>query len=275
MMRVKPADDRAPHRAFFLSWRGMVLTGLWLAGFSGCVYLRLLEFQNQLAQFDQFFRVEVDGRFILHILEPKITSQDLIYLSSLDPSRRETGEAGETWYYVFQKLKPDSTLDDPETQIVFALGFNEKKRLAVVTFSPLFLKIVPPEFLEQSLRSLGKAEIDKKQRQLRAKPESLPKIKQALPSRELIEKGLGIPFSNSVKDATAHVTYRYRLQPPEGDPVKDVEDRRKAVVELFFKADSNKLTKMDANFAGLKITIHYEKLAESGGPPPAPAGPAG
>ncbi|MFB3786928.1 MAG: hypothetical protein ACE15F_11230 [bacterium] len=272
-MREKPADARTPHRAFFLSWRGAWLTGLLLAAFSGCVYLRLLEFQNQLAQFDQFFRVEVDGRFILHILEPKILSQDLIYLSSLDPSRRETGEAGETWYYVFQKLKPDSTLDSPDTQIVFSLGFNEKQRLVAVTFSPLFLKIVPPEFLEQSLRSLGKAEIDKKNRQLRAKPESLPKIKQALPTRALIEKGLGIPFSSTVQDATANVTYRYRLQPPEGVTVKDPENRRKAVVELFFKSGNNKLTKMDANFAGLKITIHYEKLADPESPPP--TGPAG
>lgn len=274
-MREKTAKHYTRHRAAWRKGWGALFLGWLIFSLTGCVYLRLLEFQNQLAQFDQFFRVEVDGRFILHILEPKITSQDLIYLSSLEPSRREAEESGETWYYVFQKLRSDSSLDNPDTHITFALRFSEKQRLTAVTFSPLFLKIVPPEFLEQSIRSLGHADVDRKKRQLRANPESLPRITQALPGRSEIVQGLGDPFATEVKDQSDCLIYRYRLQPPDGGKDEDKEERRKAVVELLFNPLNGKLTKMDANFAGLKITIHYEKLAAPGSPQSVKGGAGG
>ena len=44
---------------------------------SGCVWLRLLEIKNQLAEFDDNVRIEVANRhFIVHLLRPVLLSQD-------------------------------------------------------------------------------------------------------------------------------------------------------------------------------------------------------
>ncbi|CAL1238885.1 hypothetical protein [Candidatus Methylocalor cossyra] len=227
-------------------------------GLAGCVWLRLLEVKNQLAEFDQNLRVQVvHDYFIVHFLHPVLLSDDFIELAKLRPSRVATLPEGYRWFLDF-RMEGGKGRNQPGKTLVFAMTFTPEDRLAAFEFSPLFLQMAPPAFLEASLRSLGRGKVDQGKQQLKVDPEDLPKLSARLPDRRTILAVLGPPVEQSRQDDLLVLLYRFKA---DAEPVEpEYESRRLAEAKLFFDPAKDELVRLAGRFAGLKLSIDYRKL---------------
>lgn len=258
-MKWRNEADRWPYRPRKRwAWVGLSLC---LLSMTGCVYLRLLAIKNQLARFDQYFRVEASDSFTLHFLEPKLFGKDVEYLSELQPTVKTSSGEGEEWTFLFKKMRSETEeSSEAETDIFFVFRFNREGLLTSLTFSPVLVRIAPPEFLELSLRSLGNANVDKKKRQIAGNLENLPKLKKPLPHREEILRYLGEPISEEPVEDSLLTTYHYRLDTEVKSP--EQEKRRLSLARLYFDPKTRELMRFYGRFAGMKISINYRKLVD-------------
>lgn len=246
--------------------RGLVLC--LFVGLAGCVWFRLLEIKNQLADFDENIRVEVVERhFILKFLNPVLLSDDFVYLSKLRPSRIETlAGGGYRWFLDFH-LDPNLERDLKSRIVSFSMTWTQKHKLTAFGFSPLFLEMAPPAFLEASIRSLGVGKVDQDKKQLKVDPEDLPRITARLPRLGDITRVMGPPLERKTEDGLMLLVYRFKA---DASPVdKEYEDRKIAEARLYFDIGRDELVRLKGRFAGLKLSIDYRKLmAASGGDDP-------
>jgi len=239
-----------------------LLFSVFLFSLSGCVYLRLLEAKNQLADFERNFRVQVaGGYFHLDFLNPVLLSDDFRYLTKLHPSRIEKLPQGYKWYLDFRQTESGAL---PGKTIVFGMTFDRENRLSGWDFSPVFLEMAPAAFLEASIRSLGKGKVDEGRRQLKVDAEDLPKVSPPPPNRQKILDVLGSPAEQSVKDGMTLYVYRFKA---DAIPVGEEDEKRRiAVAKLYFNPVTDELIKMSSRFVGLKVAIDYRKLTRSSSP---------
>lgn len=249
--------------------RGLVLGLLLLS--MGCVWLRLLEIKNQLNEFGEYFRIEIaDHHFVVHFLEPVLLSEDVVYLSKLQPSRAMALPGGESRWALDFRMHPPRTRQQADLVISFEMGFDAEHRLRIFDFPPLFLELAPPAFLEASIRGLGAGKVDQGKRQLRVAPEHLPKLSAPLPNRTAIVAVMGPPEEDYVYDRLRILRYRFLA---ESHPISpEFEERREAEAKLFFDPATDRLVRLAGRFAGLKLSIDYRNLSakRTGGPDPAP-----
>jgi hypothetical protein len=146
----------------------------------------------------------------------------------------------------------------PGLSFFFDLDFNRDNRIASWYFSPLFLQIAPPKFLEVSLRSLAGGAIDKEKKQLHANADAITKISAKLPQKASVIAQLGTPVE--IKTEADQEVYIYNFLLDTHDIEPGYEDRALSVVKLTFDKSSHELTRMAGRFAGLKISINYRKF---------------
>jgi uncharacterized protein YndB with AHSA1/START domain len=238
----------------------LFLAGLLLLTVSGCVYLRLLNIKNQLADFDTHFKIELKDGLTVHHLSPVLYNKDVLYLTKVIPSRVVEKEEGYTWTFEFEKLNQDNVTVETGKEIRFDMAFNRGNRINTFVFHEMFLQIVPPEFIEYSLRALGNAHVDKRERKVDADTSVWSGKMLEAPVVVAIRENLGVPISE-VKDETAlTLTYRYRLIVPEDTKVK--EGNRFADVILIFEPESGKLNRLFVHFAGMKLSVNYKKYVD-------------
>ncbi len=227
---------------------------------SGCVYWRLYQTKEQMVEFDKNFNILDDKGFSLVFNDPKIFKNDIDYLTQLTPTFLLSTPQGKHSNYSFYKVDEQNRKLSPEVVLSFDMLFNHEELLETWVLAPIFLEIAPPEFLEISLRSLGSAEIYKARRQLKADTSSLEKIDTELPIREDILKTFGAPLETKQHDDRRIDRYHFLLDSPKLN--KDNMERALTVVELYFDPATEQLMKMKGRFAGLKISINYQKLTQ-------------
>lgn len=227
---------------------------------TGCVYLRLLEVKNQLQDFDHNFRVEIKDQWYVQFLHPVMLSGDFTYLTELEPTRIERMTDGERWIVDFHKLDRSDRIAVPRKTLTFTMQFNQEDKLSRFGFSPLFLSIAPPAFLEASIRSMGKGSVDTGHRQLRVDPQDLPKIKAQLPTRQSIIATFGPPLLETSEGQEQHAFYRFiaDTRPVHGNSGAN----RLAEVRVSFDSATGELTRMMGKFVGLKLRINYRALLD-------------
>lgn len=245
-----------------ISHRKFILLLFLMFSLTGCVWLRLLEFRSQLGEFDDYFVTKINGEgFTLNFREPVLFSDDLIYLSKLEPSEKSKLQDTEYWLYDFKKVNANGRPVSPEVDIVFRLGFDSEKMMNSWTFSPIFLAMAPPQFLEMSLRGLGSSKIFRSKRQVKATFDTLPKLKVGLPLKQDIIQNLGDPVE-IIEENVGQQRYIYHFMLDTDYVEKGYEDRRFMEMRLDFANDSGKLLKMWSKFVGMKISIDYRKLVD-------------
>ena len=238
-----------------------LLLGALLLCLSGCVWLRLLEVKGQVSEFDQNFDVEITDRLALRFRHPVMYAEDFRYLTELDPTRIEPSPPGMRWTVDFHKLDTHGKVELPKKTLSFWMDFNAEQKLSGFAFSPLFLAMAPAEFLEASIRSLGKGSVDTGHRQLRVDPRDLPTIHARLPTRSVIHGIFGRPFSKA-KDADG-TRYVYRFLADVRPLTTKAAAKRLAEVHLLFQGADESLAQMQGRFVGLKLRIDYRKLQGS------------
>lgn len=231
---------------------------------SGCVWLRLLDTQRQIAEFDRHFYVESGEHFVVHFLHPKLYSDDFVTLSGLKPSLVSPLAAGQRWRLNFRKIDAQKRMSAGSGRdLNFDLTFSPANLLIRWDFPPEFLAIAPAEFLEASLRSLGKAKINEGKRQLSADASTLPTLNHALPEISQVTDTLGAPLEVENRPDGQLYVYRYLLDGKAVD--EEYEKNREAVAKLLFDPVTHRLLKMSGRFAGLKISIDYRRFSEEAG----------
>lgn len=228
---------------------------------TGCVYWRLYQIKLQLSEFDRYFSIEVTDHFKVNFKDPVMYREDFDYLSKLLPSTCFAQKAGKACFYRFYKIDGNQNPADPEVEFFFKLNFNSEDRLISWIYSPVFLKIAPPEFLEVSLRSLGGGEINREKNQLKADFSSVEKISADLPVKSETLLHLGDPLEIESKSEEEVLIYHFRMYTPSIE--SGYEDRALSVIKLTFDKLSAKLVKMAGKFAGLKISIDYRKYRKN------------
>jgi hypothetical protein len=228
---------------------------------TGCMYwIRAYQLYLQLDEFDKNFVIQDDKIFALHFNHPILYNYDLVSLSKLQPSSTETISTGTRWRYTFRKVDSAQKLIKPGLMFFFDLDFNQEKRVTSWVFSPLFLQIAPPKFLEVSLRSLAGGTINKGKKQLHANADAITKISAKLPQKEIVIAQLGTPIE--IQNSAEQEIYIYNFLLDTHDIEAGYEDRALSVVKLTFDKSSHELTRMAGRFAGLKISINYRKFLE-------------
>jgi hypothetical protein len=240
----------------------MVVIVLLSALLSGCVYWRLLQTKLQLNDFDQYFSLNVADDLTWHFKQPLLYSDDFIYLAKLQPSSIVQEKAGQKWQLLFRKINDQGDLIKPEISYFFTLKFNHQQKLTDLSLSPEFLKMAPPEFLEASLRSLGRGDIFESKRQLKVSADKMLKIPAKLPKQTIILKYLGLPLEKSEEDGLEVFFYRFKLETPHID--EGYEDRAISDLKLWFDKKTLELVKFGGRFAGLKLRIDYREYQQTG-----------
>lgn len=218
-------------------------------------WVRAFQTYLQLNDFDQHFTINDHDTFIVYFNDPILYSNDLLLLAKLEPSEKKFTTNGEKWRYHFRKVDALQKLTDPELSFFFDLEFNQQKRVSAWIFSPLFLEIAPPKFLEASLRSLAGGKIDKLKRQLKAS--SHVKVEAKLPKKKTVIAQLGKPIK--VINEGEQTVYYYHFLLDTSKIEEGYESRALSVVKLTFDNKTNELTRMGGRFAGLKISIKYRR----------------
>jgi hypothetical protein len=139
------------------------------------------------------------------------------------------------------------------------MTYNAEQRLASFDFSPLFVEMAPPVFLEASIRSLGAGKVDQGKRQLKVDPEDLPRLTTRLPKTSDILSVLGPPAEDSREAGLRVLIYRFETTAAPVDP--EYEDRRLAEARLYFDPARDELAGLKGKFAGLKLSIDYRKFS--------------
>ncbi len=233
-----------------------ILLLILMASLTGCFYWwRTYQTYRQLSYFDENFSITNTDSFALNFKKPRLYSEDFVSLAKLRPTSEEKIEQGLLWQYDFNKVDAKGVLVSPEISFFVNLAFNQDDHIVSCTFSPLFLQIIPAEFLEISIRSVAKGEINKQSRQLKVDTAKVDKISSALPLKQAIVAKLGEPAE--VTETKLEHIYIYHFLLNAHDIEDGYEDRALNVIKLYFNKASDEMVKMSGSFAGLKISIDY------------------
>lgn len=242
---------------------GQLFLALAVLLLSGCLYwLRAFQVYRQLDEFDRYFAITTADDFTLRFKYPVMYSEDFVSLSGLLPSSDNPLGQGKRWRYWFLKVNENREVVEPEIKFFFDLDFNRYDRLTAWSFSPLFLEIAPPGFLEVSLRSLAGGEINEGDKQFRSNAKFNEKVAGDLPKKDEVIRALGAPI-DITKTGEEQAVYRYYFLLDSPDIKKGYEERAFTIVKLTFDILTQELIKMSGRFAGLKISISYRKYQEN------------
>ena len=223
---------------------------------TGCVYWRLYQTKQQLNDFENYFSVIIKDDFTWHFKHPLVYSDDFLYLSKFYPTVTKTWIQGYRWRYQFYKVDQNNQRVNPPVSYYFDLSFNNEQRLTDWSLSALFLNIAPADFLEASLRSIGKGDINQSKHQLKVDVASMQKTTAQLPLKSTIVEQLGKPLAITQKENLQVYSYHFLLDTPNIEA--GYEDRALNTVDLYFD-ENDSLVKVKGRFVGIKLKIDYRK----------------
>ena len=230
----------------------LLILAMLLTSISSCVWLRLLELKNQLANFDENFTTEASDHFTLTFKKPVLLNDDFVTLAKLQPTIKEQTPTGSRWIQAFHKIDSKGHYQ-PGVDFFFTLDFDHDDYLTRWDFSPIFMAMVPAKFFEDSIRSLAKGKVDETSRKYKIDPKDRAKITVSPPTLQQIKEAMGEPLEKTKEDGKNVYIYRFQVDSPWIDP--DFQDRRFTDVRLYFDPKTNELIQMGGRFIGLKINI--------------------
>ena len=239
------------------SWLLTIILATSLVATTGCLYLRLQEFKNQLRDFDRFFEVNEQQGLCLVFQKPVLLAGDIQQLMEAGPASREQTDDGELWTYIYEKQYANGGQEEQQFDIHATLVM-QKDKLREVRFPERFLSLLPKEYLLTFLRTIGQAKVDRKQRRVTSSWEEKRTSSQAASgatiTRQDVVKRLGIPYRVFVGDQTEVLTYEYHLKDCVIDP-DEKQTKFKSWIRFTFRTPDQRLLKVDIKFGGIKISM--------------------
>jgi hypothetical protein len=187
-----------------------ILLGVVMLSLGGCVYLRLLELKNQLADFDRHFQIDSKDGVRLVCLEPLLYSDDLRWLGVAPEKSERQGDA-ESWHVRWVKEVPPGITETAVYDVELGVRFV-RDRLVEIDIAERFFAFFPKEVFVRLIRSAGQAQIDRGARKANVNTGVPPEaLRSQLPKVSSIEEMLGHPSEKSIADGK--MSYRYRYKP--------------------------------------------------------------
>lgn len=236
-----------------------VLLGALVVSWTGCVWLRLLAFKNQLADFDRFVKVEDGQGLTLRFVKPVLYTKDLLFLMQLEPTSRATNGGAQTWFWTFVKEDAESNAVPDNLNLTFSTSFAQDK-LTAFTFSERLVTTLPQPLLLALIRAFGRAEVDQKNRSANltlAKGDlDQDKLRDwSRLSRGAVTQMLGTPYSVSVTNSVSTCLYRYRMDSPS---LKTNESLR-VNARFSFSDATEALTRFEGAYADFRYSFNFQE----------------
>lgn len=221
----------------------LVLT-LLLSFLSGCVYIRLLKFKNQLHNFDDDVVVQKEEGLSLIFPKPVVRDEDFVYITESQPSSINVVSNDpkiEEWDWRFEK-EIESEPGQPFS-IIFRTRFEEGL-LTKIDFDKKLLEAIPEDFIVELFRSLGQAKINKLRKSATAAMSRDTLGGVDLPSMSEISGIMGQPTDKNKKDRRRLWNYVFNFYNPKN---KDLSGQ----FAIVFATDSENL---DKEIEGFELT---------------------
>jgi len=214
-----------------------VLLVIAVAASSGCVYWRLFKFKQQLSDFNEHFEFRSNGSYSLVIKKPLVTGGDFDKLMEVEPTLRLEGPEGTWRVYEFEKQPPDGS-----EALTYRFGF-EADKLTLIVFPDQFMELYPADALAEFLRSLGEAEVEKKERSAHSSAFRRDLLEQ-LPDSTKVLDALGAPSERlgDRQEGWEDLLYHYRIRT---ETTGDKEAKRRALGRFRY-ADDGRLIQVEA-----------------------------
>lgn len=232
----------------------LILAGLLL---TGCVYLRLLQLKWQLASFDEYVEVEHKDGLAFVFKKPLLLTDDMRWLGFF-PSETEKDGEFDHWNMIFDKQYKEPS-DEPDIYDMSVQLTFEEERLKSLRLSEAYLAIIPADLLVTMARSLGGAEIDRKNRTASVSiedDEDGTTYEFTVPTIEDTITLLGKPYRESKEEMSVINRYHYHLKRPKD---KEKADAKKPVywIEMTFDSETGKLRRTLGDFYGGTLDIRF------------------
>ena len=184
---------------------------------TGCAYLRLLHFKNQLKAFDENVTVLAGRQMAFEFSNPIVKNSDFVFITGSQPSQIEfidsTGSK-ELWTWHFQKRKGADS--DKPFQMTFQAHF-QGDLLTRFQVDNAFVKLFGEDFTKEILSCMGHAKINKLRRSAIMAIDSETLGQLSPPSLSEIVDLMGEPTEilNSNSPSLESCRYEFRFYNPK------------------------------------------------------------
>jgi hypothetical protein len=212
---VAAAGGRRPRHAGFGRTLGLLAGGALCLLLGGCIYLRLLELRNQLADFDRYFSTDLRHGVTIICRQPVLLDQDMAFFRLTPASRTRIGVA-ERWHFRWVK-NPPSPGEDPAQHEISADFIFVDHKLTRVILPPRLFAFVPKGFFLQMVRAFGHARLDRATRTASAQVHTAygPGDEPPRLTRGSLTALLGTPTTVARQPDAVLWRYRYRAASPD------------------------------------------------------------
>ncbi len=182
---------------------------------SGCVWSRLLDWKEQLKDFDRYVTaVDVGPALLMSFNQPCIRPADIGYLLGGDqPSKRSAREGGGIW--VSWQLRRDRTDSFGVELALGAADDGEDTPAESLLIPPQVLSFIPKQRLLATARAFGSANIDKGKREAAADISGI-EAKPIAINRTNVTNALGEPDTSERLGDVDRLTFHFKLVQPDG-----------------------------------------------------------
>jgi hypothetical protein len=224
---------------------------------SGCVYLRLLELKNQLADFDRFFAVDLHDGVKLTLKKPVLLDEDMAFFKLVPESRERIGTA-ERWRFRWIKANAGPEEIPENYEVTGDFIFSQHKLSKVILPERLFAFIPKANFIGM-LKSVGHAQIDREKRTATSSYNG--DIPIAPMTQGQIGTMLGVPYETN--ETAEGIACRYRYQ-------KATPDQRAGSIDITFLVNpaDHRVLRLKGRIFDATIELDFSPT-----PTPAPLSP--
>ncbi len=178
----------------------------------GCVYLRLLELKNQLADFDRFFAADLSEGLRLTFKKPVLLDEDMAFLKLAPESRQRLGTA-ERWHFRWIKAPVPADAGSRIYEETADFIFVDHK-LAKLILPESFFIFFPKQTALAGLRAIGHATVDRAKRSVTSRVTEEIEPTPA-PRAADLTAALGAP--GEIKEREGRPQWHYRMDPATTD----------------------------------------------------------
>jgi hypothetical protein len=181
----------------------------------GCVYLRLLQFKSQLADFERYFSTDARDGITITCQQPVVRDEDIEHFLQLAPETRQRVGSTERWFLRWRK--EPAAGDDRPYEITADLVFVDHRLAKIILPESLFVGLPKAGFLA-AMRSMGHATLDEKSRsalaQITDQPGNGDAADTLFPTQAQLRAMLGAPVEIITNPAGPELRYRLNAVSP-------------------------------------------------------------
>jgi len=191
----------------------------------GCVYLRLLELKNQLADFDRYFAADARDGLTLTFLKPVLLDEDMTFLNLAPESRHRIGVA-DRWH--FRWIKAPVAADggarvyDETADFIFV-----DHKLAKLILPESFFIFFPKPIALAGLRAIGHSTVDRAHRTATSR---LTEELENVPAPREVDLSAALGAPGEIVEHDGQPQWHYRLNPA-------TTDQRSLPIDIKFTLD--------------------------------------